>query len=268
MSHFKHAIRWLVNGLTVFLLIILIMVIYGKCVLMFTDNKYPNYFGYTLFEVASGSMEPTLYTHDVILIKITNDKLKQDDIIAFNNENAIITHRIIFIDGNVITVKGDNNNTVDMPINRKQVIGKVVKIFPKFGIWKKVIIEPKILVLIFVTLLLFDFALSYEGNKKEALPKKEKKEKKEKVKKTPSVKQDVKVKKKDIVEAPELLEATRKIDIEEINALLDKQDIVLNKKEKKQLEKEVKNESDIKSTDYTTRLDLNQIRKKINSKLK
>ena len=37
---------------------------------------------------------------------------------------------------------------------------------------------------------------------------------------------------------------------------------------KKQIEKEVKNESDIKSTDYTTRLDLNQIRKKINSKLK
>ena len=86
--------------------------------------------------------------------------------------------------------------------------------------------------------------------------------------KTSSVKQDIKVKKKDIVEAPELLEATRKIDIEEINALLDKQDIVLNKKEKKQIEKEVKNESDIKSTDYTTRLDLNQIRKKINSKLK
>ena len=264
MSRFKQAIRWLVNGLTVFLLLILIMVIYGKCVLMFTDNKYPNYFGYTLFEVASGSMEPTLYTHDVILVKITNDKLKKDDIIAFNNENAIITHRIVFIDGNVITVKGDNNKTVDMPINRKQVIGKVVKVFPKFGIWKKVIVEPKILVLIFVTLLLFDFALSYEGNKKEALPKKEKKEKV----KTSSVKQDIKVKKKDIVEAPELLEATRKIDIEEINALLEKQDIVLNKKEKKQLEKEVKNESDIKATDYTTRLDLNQIRKKINSKLK
>ena len=136
MSHFKQTIRWLVNGLTVFLLLVLIMVIYGKCVLMFTDNKYPNYFGYTLFEVASGSMEPTLYTHDVILVKITNDKLKKDDIIAFNNENAIITHRIVFIDGNVITVKGDNNKTVDMPINRKQVIGKVVKVFPKFGIWK------------------------------------------------------------------------------------------------------------------------------------
>ena len=132
MSHLKNVVRWIVNILTVFLLLILLLVIYGKCILMFTDNKYPNYFGYTLFEVASGSMEPTLYIDDVILVHITKDNLKVNDIIAFNNENAIITHRIVFIDGDTLTVKGDNNNTIDVPINKDQVIGKVIKVFPKF----------------------------------------------------------------------------------------------------------------------------------------
>lgn len=285
MSHLKNAVRWIVNILTGFLLIILVMVIYGKCVLMFTDNKYPNYFGYTFFEVASGSMEPTLYINDVIIIKITDDNLKKNDIIAFNNEGTIITHRIVFIDGNMLTVKGDNNNTIDVPIDKKQVIGKVVKILPKFGIWKKIITEPKILGLIFITLLLFDFALSYN---KPSVKNEKKKKKVNNVSVTNTVNvvsdtnlNDKKVdeNKKDIIESDELLEITRKINIDEINDLLEKQEIVLSKREKKTIYDEVNNTNvkvkkekstlkKKKSTDYTMRLDLNEIQKKINSKVK
>ena len=268
MSHFRRVVKWIINFLTGLLLVILILVVYGKCVLMFTDNKYPNYFGYTLFEVASGSMEPTLYTNDVILVHITKKDLKEKDIIAFNSENAIITHRIIFIDGDTITVKGDNNNTIDMPINKSQVIGKVVKAFPKLGIWKKVITEPKILVAIFVTLLLFDFALSYkspdEDNDKAVLEKK-----------LDEAFSEEEVPKRDIVESDELLESTRKINIDEINDLLEKQDIILTKKERKQINKEMASEVKIeeespkkKGSEYTARLDLNEIQRKINNKLK
>ena len=272
MSRLRRVIKWIVNFLTGLLLVVLMLVVYGKCVLLFTDNKYPNYFGYTLFEVASGSMEPTLYTNDVILVHITKKDLKKDDIIAFNSENAIITHRIIFIDpdNDSITVKGDNNNTIDMPINRKQIIGKVIKAFPKLGIWKKVITEPKILVAIFVTLLLFDFALSYKGpdedNDKTVLEKK--------LDEAFSEKEEAP--KRDIVESDELLESTRKINIEEINELLEKQDIILTKKERKQINKEMASEvkeeetkiSNKKGSEYTARLDLNEIQRKINNKLK
>lgn len=267
MSRFKQVIKWMINGLTVLLLVILVMVVYGKCILTFTDNKYPSYFGYTIFEVASGSMEPTLYTNDVILIKLTKDNLKKDDIIAFNNENAIITHRIVFIDGDTLTVKGDHNNTIDMPIQRGQIIGKVVKIFPKFGIWKKVIAEPKILIAIFVTLLLFDFALSYDGTSK-----KDRTEEKED--ETFNDSEEVeKVKKNDIVESDKLLDATRKIDISEINELLEKQDIVLSKRERKKIEKEIVNDTsrevlETSKNEYTARLDLNEIQKKINKKIR
>lgn len=244
------------------------MVVYGKCVLMFSEKKYPNYFGYTIFEVASGSMEPTLYTNDVILIKLTKDNLNQGDVIAFNNENAIITHRILLIDGDTLTVKGDNNNTIDMPIKKNQIIGKVIKVYPKLGIWKKVITEPKILIAIFITLLLFDFALSYDGSNKKNKMEKDL----DYIDENENGNEEV-VKKKDIVESDKLLEATRKIDIAEINELLEKQDIVLSKRERKKIEKEVVNQGDAlpdveKKPEYTARLDLNEIQRKINKKLK
>ena len=282
MGHLRNIVRWIVNILTGFLLLILTLVIYGKCVLLFTDNKYPNYFGYTLFEVASGSMEPTLYINDVILVKINNKNLKLDDIIAFYSDDAIITHRIVFMDGNMLTVKGDNNNTIDVPIEVGQVIGKVVKVFPKFGVWKKIITEPKILVAIFITLLLFDFALSYKPSKKivesiDNLDDKQDMNKDDDNKENIlDKKTKVQEKKKDIIESDELLEFTRKIDISEINELLDKQDIVFTKKERKQFNesfnqnvksnKEKKKEK--KNTEYTMRLDLNEIQKKISNKVK
>ena len=280
MSKIKIIIRWIVNILTCFLLLVLFLVIYGKCVLIFSDKGYPNYFGYTFFEVASGSMEPALCINDVILVNITKDNLEKNDIIAFSNNNAIITHRILFIDGDTITVKGDHNNVIDAPINRSQVIGKVVKVLPKFGIWKKVITEPKILIVIFITLILFDFALSYNGNDKRKIVKekvKEVREEKKEISKEVSMNID---KKKDIIEADKLLELTRKIDISEINNLIENENIKLSNKEITGLKKELSNtlektqelpvlkEKEKKFLEYTMRLDLNEIQKKIKSKVK
>ena len=108
-------------------------------------------------------MEPTLYVNDVILVKITQDDIGVNDIITYGKDKEIITHRVLHIDNNVLTVKGDNNNTIDAPITKDIIIGKVVKVFPKLSIWQKIVTEPKILIAIFITLLLFDFAISYKG---------------------------------------------------------------------------------------------------------
>lgn len=287
MSHLKRIIKIFVNIFTWLLLLLLALVIYGKLVVTFGDNTYPNYFGYTFFEVASGSMKPTLKINDVIVVKIGRDNLKKGDIIAFQGEDAIITHRILFIEGNIITVKGDNNSVVDKPIVVEQVIGKIVKVFPKMGIWKKVIVEPKILFGIFITLLLFDFALSYNG--KQVLKEKKKSNKKEEVAEKPIATQIVdsekapKTTREKVVEAEKLLELTRKIDIDEINKLLEGTEFKLEKKEinniKREINKTINNkdkkdtrvnlsEKEKKIIEYTMRLDLNEIQKKINSKVK
>ena len=291
MSHLKKIIRVFVNVFTCLLLFVLILVVYGKLAMTFGKNSYPNYFGYTFFEVASGSMEPALHVNDVVLVKITRDNLGKDDIIAFNGSDAIITHRILFVDGDIITVKGDHNDVVDKPITRSQVIGKIVKVFPKLGIWKKVLTDPKILFAIFITMLLFDFALSYseKDNKKiemmldldegkpvsELIPvEKPKKEEKE----------EKKVEKKKVIESEKLLELTRKIDIDEINKLLEGTEYKLEKKEINNIKKEISkieeskekgeeavpkfNENERKALEYTLRLDLNRIQKNIGSKVK
>lgn len=284
MSHLKKIIKIIVNIITCFLLFILGLIIYGKIIVTFTDNSYPNYFGYTFFEVASGSMEPTLQINDVILIKIGKNDLKKDDIIAFNVDDTIITHRILFIDGRIITVKGDNNNVVDKPITNDQVIGKVVKIFPELGIWKKVMTEPKILFGLFITLLLFDFALSYTDkdkskNKKNVLVDEDKL-----AVEIPSEapKKEENTKEKKVIESEKLLEFTRKIDIDEINKLLEETDYKLEKREINNIKREISkieekkeeivipnlNENEKKVIEYTMRLDLNEIQRRINSRVK
>ena len=151
--------------------------ILGNCIVVFVivaclPIAVPRFMGMQEYNVISGSMEPEITIGSVVYVReAAFEDLNVGDIIAFENEGVVITHRILLIDGNTITVKGDKNNTIDKPIDRSQVIGKVIKIIPKFGIWKKIITEPKILFVIFITLVLFDFALSY--NKEDKLIEKE-----------------------------------------------------------------------------------------------
>jgi len=187
MNPLKKTIKTISSGLTIILLIVLVLVIYGRLTVMFSKNSYPNYFGYTLFEVSSGSMEPALSINDVVLVKLNYKNYEKGDIITYANEKGeIITHRIVFINADTITVQGDANNTVDNPIKKDQIIGKVERVYPQLSVWQKVITEPKVLVVLFITLLAFDFALSYDGDKDKTEKKKEeeipKEKKKEKIK--------------------------------------------------------------------------------------
>ena len=275
MIHIKKVIKYIVNALTVFLIFLLLLVIYGKLALTFSKNSYPNYFGYTLFEVSSGSMQPTLDINDVVLVKITKEDLRKDDIITFVSENAIITHRIVFIDEDKITVKGDNNNVADTSITKDNVIGKVVRIYPHLGVWKKVIMDPKILIAIFVTLLLFDFALSY-NLKDDKKVKKDKKTKNEEI----SIEKIAPEKEKPVENPNEIiLEITKQIDLEEINKFIAGESFALNKKEiqevKEQLEKQDNYENNPNLSDkqkeildYTIRLDLDEIQNRINKRVR
>lgn len=95
-------------------------------------NQLPMPFGYGAAVVLSGSMEPEFSEGDLILIKETKD-YKQNDIVVFQGGNNLIVHRIIDIDGETITTKGDANKTADEPINVSTIKGKVLFWIPFLG---------------------------------------------------------------------------------------------------------------------------------------
>jgi len=166
MKFLEKLLRIIFNLLTVLMVFIVIIIAYNFFQIGIFNKKYSNFFGYTFFEVTTGSMSGTIEIDDLVVVKITKD-IKQDDIITFEEKNNLITHRVIKIDGNKLVTKGDANNAEDEPIEKSVIVGKVIKILPKFGIWVKVLSDVKVIASIIVTIILFGLAISNEKEKKQ-----------------------------------------------------------------------------------------------------
>ncbi len=92
-------------------------------------------FKYSLSAIASDSMYPEIKRGDAIILEKIDNKsietLEKGMIIAFEENNQIITHRILSIDyengTEYITTKGDNNATKDVTKKEKDDIIGIVK---------------------------------------------------------------------------------------------------------------------------------------------
>ena len=112
-------------------------------------NEYANFFGYSLFEVQTGSMHGTIEAGDWIVVKATKD-VKVKDIITYKHGKDFITHRVVEIYKGSYVTKGDANSSKDEPIDRDQVVGRVVKTLHGFGILRKTIFNPIVIVSLIV----------------------------------------------------------------------------------------------------------------------
>ncbi len=139
---------------------LLLISIYNFINIRILHKEFTNYFGYTFMHITSGSMEPTIHVDDYVFIKLNEKNIKKGDIITFRVDDAIVTHRISNIEKNKVVTKGDANNDNDNLIRKKDVIGKVVYIGTSFGIYLKVFKTPIVFIMLFVTIILFDIALS------------------------------------------------------------------------------------------------------------
>lgn len=100
----------------------------------------PRMFGYQVYTVITGSMEPEIPTGSLVYTKeIPPEEVEEDDVIAFYgsvDQRAIITHRVVsnqIVSGEIIT-KGDANEQPDpMPVFYDSVIGKVELSIPVIG---------------------------------------------------------------------------------------------------------------------------------------
>ena len=148
--------------LNIFLMIAIILAIIAICYSFQTKilkKKYANIIGYTAFEVVTGSMANTINVGDIVLVKIT-ESVSENDIIVYESEDGIITHRLISIDGENFIAKGDANNQEDDPIKKEQIIGKVIKIMPEIAIWRDVLLTPEIIILITISISLIGIVIS------------------------------------------------------------------------------------------------------------
>ena len=95
-------------------------------------NKMPMPFGYGFSVVLPGSMEPELKVNDLVIIK-KQKSYQSNDIIVYQDDNLLVIHRIIEINGETAITKGDANEVNDPEISTTQIKGKMVMHIPFIG---------------------------------------------------------------------------------------------------------------------------------------
>ncbi len=152
----------LINFIIIVLVLVAILVIYSFIQLNILNKEYVNIFGYSIFQIETGSMSNTIEIDDIIIIKLGNNDISENDIVTYKNGKDFITHRVINIEDDSIIAKGDNNNIEDDPVNINDVIGKVVFIFHDIRIWKAVFSDISVIIPICITLVLLILLISYK----------------------------------------------------------------------------------------------------------
>lgn len=115
------------------MLIILVIVLCSLLVL-------PGIFGYHMYHVLSGSMEPKMPVGSLIYVQEgAPEDVEEEDVIAFYSsleDTGIITHRVV--ENNIVSgtfkTKGDANEKEDpMPVSYDNYIGEVIFTIPWLG---------------------------------------------------------------------------------------------------------------------------------------
>ncbi len=139
------------NALIVLFALFLLASIYSFIQVKILKNDHSSLFGYSLFEIQTGSMHGSVEIGDWILVKSDNN-IKIGDIITFKQDNNFITHRVVEAYQDSFVTKGDANNAKDKPIDRSQIVGKVKKVLHSFGFLKKTIFNPIVIIFLIITL--------------------------------------------------------------------------------------------------------------------
>ena len=104
------------------------------------NREVPQVFGISLMKVATGSMEPTIPTNSLIVIKKTDpSEIKVGDVICFYSSDPKIeglpnTHRVIEVENEngryVFTTQGDASEIPDeYKVDGNRLVGRFVKSF-------------------------------------------------------------------------------------------------------------------------------------------
>ena len=158
----------LVLGILVCLLIIILGIqTYNKLIV---HDETAGILGYNYKTVLTGSMEPAIPVGSIVITK-EKSSYEIEDIISFQEEGAIITHRIISIDRERYITKGDANNVADTEkVQQKQILGKVILTIPLLGYLVMWLMSPVGIISLFMIIGIWYIATGRNrgaGNEKE-----------------------------------------------------------------------------------------------------
>lgn len=118
-------------GRIIFFLIAVFVILNLILLVQKIQNKPASIFGYKVFVVISGSMEPNIHVGDIVITKnVDASDIKVGDVITFNNDKYTITHRVIDIIQNeeiYYKTKGDHNSVADKDLIKYNNIEGVCK---------------------------------------------------------------------------------------------------------------------------------------------
>lgn len=165
--------------LMTFIWIILILLvtfnIYNFVSIKLLHKELPKIFGYSILEVVSGSMEPTIMVGDLIVIDTDCGNYQKGDIITFRDVNgSFVTHRILEIGIDEMITKGDNNDSQDEAMSPATIVGKYVTRIPQLGSVMSSLKNPLVMALILAIGIIICFLVSTDKDLKPKLTEEEK----------------------------------------------------------------------------------------------
>lgn len=155
-------------GILVCLLIIILGIqAYNKLIV---HDETAGILGYNYKTVLTGSMEPVIPVGSIVITK-EQSSYEMEDIISFQEEGSVITHRIISIDRERYITKGDANNVADTEeVQQKQILGKVILTIPLLGYLVMWLMSPVGIISLFIIMGIWYIATGRNrgaGNEKE-----------------------------------------------------------------------------------------------------
>lgn len=121
-------------GTTIAVVIVLIFVVIAG-ISFFSAPDSSGLFGYKGYTVVSGSMEPKIAVGDFIIVEMDPyDDVNKKDVITFQYDQELVTHRVVDVTAEGLVTKGDANNIQDQGfVLEESYIGTQKILIPYFG---------------------------------------------------------------------------------------------------------------------------------------
>ncbi|WP_035052118.1 signal peptidase I [Carnobacterium pleistocenium] len=118
------------------IIVVLVLIFVGIAgISFFSAPESSGLFGYKGYTVVSGSMEPEIAVGDFIIVEMEPyAEVEKEDVVTFQYNQELVTHRVVDKTAEGLVTKGDANNIQDQGVVAEENYVGVQKILiPYFG---------------------------------------------------------------------------------------------------------------------------------------